>query len=355
MIPSDLPVHETTESAAQSHVPKSGDQRGSFLDQWFEFFLAPESARVLSVIRIPTGLMIAYIHLVWMTQLSYFMGPHALVDNDLWQTLHTANYKWTYLAHTNSMSVLYMHEFIALVAGLLMGFGVMTRLTVPLAWFLTLMTVHRMTGLLFGLDQIVVMLAMYLMIGQSGAHLSIDRWIRSRYADSLQDKWFANWLGWSNGRECSWENRIAIRLIQIHLCVIYLFGGLGKMRGETWWDGTAIWYSASSYEYQSMDLTWIGYFPLLASLITHVTLFWECMYFAIVWPRWTRPITLAIAVMVHGGIAIFMGMITFGFMMIVANAAFIPSETMLRIFQVVQRWIGREPSGTELQSARDLR
>lgn len=332
-------------------VNTAGNQSSSsFVDQFFEFFLAPDSASVLSVLRVPTGLMIAYIHLVWMMQLSYFMGPHALVDNDLWQTLHSSNYKWTYLAHTNSMGLLFTHELLALIAGLSMGFGVLTRLSTPLAWFLTLMTVHRMTGLLFGLDQIVVMLAMYLMIGQSGAHLSVDRWVRLRYASSLQHNVVARWLGLVDDRECSWENRVATRLIQIHLCVIYLFGGLGKMRGETWWDGTAMWYSASSYEYQSMDLTWIGYFPVFASLLTHVTLFWECMYFAIVWPRWTRPITLAIAVMVHGGIALFMGMITFGLMMIVANAAFIPSATMLRIFQAFQRWTGREPSGIELQS-----
>ena len=33
---------------------------------------------------------------------------------------------------------------------------------------------------------------------------------------------------------------LAIRLIQVHMCVIYLFSGLGKLKGDTWWEGSAI-------------------------------------------------------------------------------------------------------------------
>jgi hypothetical protein len=72
-----------------------------------------------------------------------------------------------------------------------------------------------------------------------------------------------------------------------------------------------------------MDLTWIGRYPTLGSILTHMTLFWEIAYAALVWPRLTRPWVLAIALLVHAGIAIFFGMITFGLMMIVANLAFV--------------------------------
>ena len=55
-------------------------------------------------------------------------------------------------------------------------------------------------------------------------------------------------------------------------------------------------------------------------------MFWEIFYCALVWPRLTRPLVLAMAVAVHGGIAIALGMITFGTMMIVANAIFLSPE-----------------------------
>jgi len=210
------------------------------------------------------------------------------------------------------------------------------------------MTAHRMTGFLFGLDQITLMLAMYLCVGRPAGVWSVDRWIRSRFVETVRDwNWLAAITGLplenarenireNNRYECS-SNTVAIRLIQIHLCVIYLFGGIGKMRGETWWDGSAMWYSIASYEYQSFDMTWIGRYPFLSSIATHLTVFWELSYCALVWPRRTRPFVLAIAILVHGGIALFLGMITFGAMMIVANIAFVPSGLFLRLHSLGQK------------------
>jgi hypothetical protein len=182
-----------------------------------------------------------------------------------------------------------------------------------------------MTGLLFGLDQIVMMVTMYLMIARSGDEISLDRYVSDRKPTVPQTA-----LKETQFQQSSPYNSIAARLMQIHLCVIYLFGGLGKMRGETWWDGSAVWLSAVSYEYQSLDLTWIGNFPVLMALAAHVTLFWETFYVCLVWPQTTRYWVLAIAVGVHAGIAIYLGMITFGWMMIVANCVFIEPQIMSR-------------------------
>jgi hypothetical protein len=64
-------------------------------------------------------------------------------------------------------------------------------------------------------------------------------------------------------------------------------------------------------------------------------MFWETFYCFLVWPRLTRPIALGMAVLIHGGIALFMGMVTFGVAMIFANLAFVPPETT----KVVVEWL----------------
>jgi ABC-type multidrug transport system fused ATPase/permease subunit len=115
------------------------------------------------------------------------------------------------------------------------------------------------------------------------------------------------------------------------MCVIYLFGGLAKARGQMWWDGTALWYAVGNYEYQSLDATFLAAYPSIFTALTHITLLWEVFYCALVWPRWSRPITLALAVAVHGGIAIAMGMATFGIMMIAANGIFIGPTWIRRL------------------------
>ena len=318
----------------QSLNKLSDDQGSSWADHWqplLDFFFPPSNSHTLALIRIFTGSMIAYIHLVWMLDLEAFMGPRALIDNAFWHALHREQMldaKWTYLARIDSMPLIWTHEILAMIAGLLLALGLKTRIVSILAWFLTLMTVHRMTGMLFGLDQIVIMLSMYLCIGRSGDSWSVDAWLLRRSSGQVEQP------------EASWSNTFATRWIQLHLCVIYLFGGIGKMRGDMWWDGSAMWYSAAAYEYQSWDLTWIGYSPMLASILTHMTVFWELSYCALIWPKWTRPIMLGIALMVHGGIAIYLGMITFGFMMLVANLAFVSPKRLFdwsKVFSKVSR------------------
>jgi hypothetical protein len=141
---------------------------------------------------------------------------------------------------------------------------------------------------------------------------------------------------------------LAVRLIQIHMCIVYLFAGISKLVGMAWWDGTALWMAFGNLEYQSLDMTWMAGFPLLINLMTHVTVAWELSYWALVWPRLTRPIVLALAVPLHMGIAICLGMITFGLAMLIGNLAFVPSwlvrgaiDRMLAIFG---RGRGGEPA-----------
>jgi hypothetical protein len=306
-----------------------------FSERLRNFFFLPSAPYTLAVMRIFTGLMIGYIHIVWMMNLESFMGPFALVNNQTWHALHggaVPDSKWTYLAYVESMPLIWVHEILACLAGVMMAIGCFTRASTLMAWFLTLMTVHRMTGMLFGLDQIAMMVTMYLCLGRSGDVLSIDRWSAGRLPDTILNRnWFRILTGLTSihrdepSASC-WSNTLCTRLIQLHLCMIYLFGGLGKMRGEMWWDGSAMWFSIASYEYQSLDMTWTGRIPFLSSLATHLTLLWEVSYCALIWPKWTRPWVLAVAFLVHGGIALFLGMFTFGWMMIVANFAFIPSS-----------------------------
>jgi len=270
--------------------------------------------------------MLLYSHLIWAIDLSSFMGDDAWVNNSVARSLHdgtfgVADAGRSYLATIDSMGLHWTHHLFAIAVTVCFAIGLMTRITAPLAWFLQLMILHRMTGLLFGLDQIVTYSAMYLMVSPCGAALSVDAHVRDRLSESGRSNAFWSWL--LPGEDPGVLANIATRLLQIHLCVIYLFGGLAKARGTTWWDGTAVWYSVANFEYQSVDLTWLSDYPRVFSALSHATMFWEIFYVALIWPRLTRPLMLALAVAVHGGIALFLGMITFGTMMIAANVIFI--------------------------------
>lgn len=314
----------------QGSIPGFGPPglAAQWLVAWDRFWFTSRRPETLAVLRICCGSMLVYIHTIWASLLNNFMGQDAWINGSTIRMLHSHDWAWSWLHYVESPVLLYLHQFLAIGASLMMAIGLLTRLAIPLAWWLTLMVCHRMTGALFGLDQMVMMLSMYLMWSNCGSIWSMDQWLAERRG--------VNWL--RPTAESAICNNVVTRLIQLHLCVVYLFGGLSKLRGEMWWNGSAMWFSLVNYEYQSLDLTWLGHFPFLIGLVTAITLFWETFYCALVWPKLTRPITLLLALMVHGGICLALGMWTFGTIMIVANAIFIEPQVVRRLMhQAIRR------------------
>lgn len=296
-------------------------------DGWNRFWFTPADPATLGLIRIFTGCLLLYTHAIWSFDLVGFFGPDGVLPAQLTRQLHDAmraaevlpavpdsTWAWSHLYALRSPASLWTCHVAALVILAAFTVGWWTRATSVLAFLITVSYAHRALGTLFGLDQINGMLALYLMIGPSGDAFSVDAWSRSRRLrgpSPVVRRVGAN---------------IAIRLIQLHMCVIYLFAGLGKLLGETWWTGTALWGALANYEYQTLDMTWLAAHPLWVNGMTQLTLAWEISYTALVWPRTIRPVVLALAIPVHLGIAVCMGMITFGLAMLVGNMAFVDSQ-----------------------------
>jgi hypothetical protein len=295
---------------------------------WNRFWFTPQDPATLGLIRICAGAMLFYTHLVWSLDLEGFFGPRGWLAPDAlaeaYRNPQGADPRalfWSHWHWIDSPAAMWIAHIAALVIFALFTVGLFTRVVSILAWLLTVSYAHRvMPAALFGLDDINAMLAMYLMIGPSGAAYSLDRWLARRKGRAGQGG-----LVGVQALACSpsLTANIAIRLMQLHLSIIYLFSGLGKAMGESWWDGSAMWLAVANYEYQSIDLTWLANWPAILSLFAHVTVAWELSYPALVWPRLTRPLVVAMSIPIHLGIALFLGMMTFGLVMIIANLAFV--------------------------------
>jgi hypothetical protein len=188
-----------------------------------------------------------------------------------------------------------------------------------LAFLITVSYANRVPQAWFGLDDINALLAMYLMVGPCGAAYSLDRWLARGRPGELRPA------------EPSTSANLAIRLIQVHMCLVYLFSAMGKLEGETWWGGQAIWLSVANLEYQSLDMTWLADHRWLINAMTHFTVFWELSYCVLVWPRLLRPLVIGAAIFIHLGIAVALGMKTFGLVMLIGNAAFISPALVRRV------------------------
>ncbi len=300
----------------------SSNYLAAWRDAWNRFWFTPRAVDTLALTRILVGAMVLYTHAVWTLELPAFFSAKGMLPKEYRQMLvDGTNYAWSHFDWSDSTAWLWGSHAVALLVMLLFTLGAWTRWTGWLTYLFVVSYANRSIGAQFGLDQLNAMLCLYLALSHCGRKWSLDQW-------------------WSRGRKGSAGetptvmNNIATRLIQIHMCIIYLFAGLGKLQGNYWWNGEAIWGALASYEYQTLDLTWLAHAMWLVNILTLATVVWEVGYPCLVWPRLTRPIMLAMAVAVHLGIGVAMGMMTFGLIMIYGNLAFVEPRT-------IRRWMAR--------------
>ena len=288
---------------------------------WNNFWFTPTDPATLALIRLLAGGMMLYTHFVWSFDLAGFIGRDGYTPVEMLKGMPTRDVTvWSLFDWIGPNWLLWTVHILALGVFACLFLGLFSRVAAVLAYLLAVSYVHRVTpGAFYGLDKANCMMAMYLMLGPCGARYSLDRLWRLRRGDASEPA-------------PSTAANVAIRLLQLHLCVVYFFSALAKIEGNTWRVGTAMWWAAANYEYQSLPLTWLADWPILIAFFTHLTVFWELSYAFLVWNRFTRPWMIWTAVAIHGGIALFMGMITFGLAMIFANLSFLKPET-------VRRWV----------------
>jgi hypothetical protein len=285
---------------------------------WHRFFFTPADPTSLGAIRIVVGLLALWSFLTIGFDLQGALGQDAWADPDtirLYLKDHdAAPTAW-------SLWFLVPDRFLlpAWAAGLLVlvffTLGVSSRVTAVLAWVITLSTARRAPVLFFGFDGTLVTWLFYLAAsGASGQAISFDRLLarRRHRAGPLPVPTVSANLG--------------LRLIQLHLCLIYGASGLAKLQGPAWWSGNAVLMVLLLPEYRVGDFTWLAAYPRFLNLMTHATVALEILYPVLVWVRVFRPLMIVGMVMLHVGIDLTLGLREFSLTMIAANLAFVPGR-----------------------------
>lgn len=313
-------------SGAEQGRGGEGSWLGDWVRAWDRFWFTPADPLPLAVIRICTGLLLTWSALVWLLDAEAFFSSRGWLAPENVARLNDQPWQWSWYfsaessagpdESSGSAAVIRGLAGLAVVAAVMLTLGLATRLAAIVSLAGLVSAANRAPLNTFGLDDTLGLLLIGLVVGPVGACLSLDRLIADRRGLAPAAP--------------SVAAGIALRLIQVHLCVVYLFSGWGKLFGASWWDGTAIWGAAANVQYRTIDLTGLARHPLVTNALTLGTLFWESAYPALVWPRLTRRICLALAVAVHLGIGLAMGMMEFGLAMITANLAFVPAAVLHR-------------------------
>jgi hypothetical protein len=280
---------------------------------WDAFFFTPAPPRTLAVIRILCGTLATWSWLALRPDLQATLGstawadPRTVADGwppgawSLWMTVPDA-----------ALPAAWAAALAVLVAFTL---GLATPLTAALAWAIQLSTCYRAPITLYGFDNVLTTWLLYLAAtGAAGQDLSLDRLLADRTRWPLAPR--------RPGPTVS--ANIALRLIQLHLALIYTSAGLAKLRGTPWWDGTAVGMLLGNTEFRTFDLAFLAEHPRALEAATHTALALEILYPALVWLPRFRPWLVAGAIAMHLGIAAVMGLTEFSAVMIAGNLAFLP-------------------------------
>ncbi|WP_435021825.1 DCC1-like thiol-disulfide oxidoreductase family protein [Tundrisphaera sp. TA3] len=321
---------------------------GSIARGWDRFLFTPADPTPLGLIRVLVGGLLTWSMLV------YGLDLHAFFGRQGWANLETVLQfrseqgpgSWSFWFYVPDAML--RPVWIACVAVLAaFTLGLWSRTTAVLAWIIVVSTARRAPISLYGFDNIASTWALYLAVsGASGQAVSLDRMI-ARYSRSRAEvatrRKDGLWTAPSGVPSPSISANLGLRLIQCHLVLIYGLSGLSKLRGNPWWEGTAIWGTIAAGEFRLFDLTWLAAFPFLLNAMTHAAVALEVGYPALVWVRPIRPFIVAAAMMMHAAIGLTLGLFEFGLAMIAGNLAFASGP-----------WLRSLASGLEQPSGRVL-
>lgn len=288
-------------------------------DAAYRFFSEPASPMPLGVLRILVCAVLLTQAFLLSPDLFALYGDHGLLQGSLNNYLippFVPCVAWFQAVlgplgvSTDQTVMILFVAYVGSLATLLIGHW--AQLAAFLAWLFHFTLLYS-TGALsaYGVDSFAHILLFYFIFMPVGAALSLDKLRGVEFPEARY-------------------NRLALRILQLHLCIAYFVAGTGKAAGQQWWDGEAIWRATAMPDFSRFDTSWLVHLPFVAKVVAWSTVFFETLYPVFVWPRRTRGVWLTTIILMHAGIFFIMGLKTFAALMIVLNLALFMVPAQLR-------------------------
>ncbi len=280
---------------------------------FYSFFTTPASVFPLVFLRISFSIfclllcisLYPYLHdlygsegyIQWVISDNLFKKP-------LIPTLHNL-FDWAqHFGTFTDMQVIRTAYLLYMACIICIGLGLFSNLFALLAWFL-----HRLflnTGNIYGygVETFVHMILFYFIFMPIDSRWSVSSFLRKKKYNSREVR-----------KHHAILSRMSIRLLQLHLCIIYLDAGLAKMFGNHWWNGEAMWRLLTHFQYNTIKLFGLSSYPLFLKIVGWVVLLLETGYAVFIWMS-TRKIFLYGILLMHIGISLLMGLYFFGAVMV---------------------------------------
>lgn len=132
-------------------------------------------------------------------------------------------------------------------------------------------------------------------------------------------------------------------LVLIQTCILYFFAGFSKLQGDMWIHGTALYYVLNIDSFNMKATSFLSDFiinsPMLLSFGAYSAIFLQFLFPILVFNKYTRYLVLVGSIGFHLSIALLMGLVQFGIIMIALDLAFLKDEEFKRVYNFVKNKI----------------
>ena len=281
---------------------------------WNRFWFTPVDRQPLDRLRVVTGCISLYLLATLIPDLNTYFGPNGLLPVEAVNQLEGELRSWSYLDYFTTSSELLTIHILGMIVVALFTLGWFTPITSVLSLLVMLSTAHRAPMITTLVEPVVTMVLFYLCLGPAGPIAGLVRVFTQQPTD----------------RVSTWST-VALRLLQIHLALLYATMGLSKLLSESWWNGTGVWWLMARPESRLFNIAgiaeWtVGSTPVgiyLVNFWTHVVVAFELVFAVLIWNRTLRPLLLVWSIFHWFGIGVLLGQPLLAITMIAVNAAFL--------------------------------
>ncbi len=293
---------------------------------WNKFFFEERPTEGIALFRIIwTGLLFSYF-LLDFGNVNDFYGPQAIVSLATAESdfpfPHLSIFKLFHPSYEVAYGILIVYG----ISLFLSMIGLFTRWSLIVA-FICMTSIHqRNIWLLSSSEMLMRTITLFLICSPCGHSVSIDSLLGRTIASFRQKK---TWPVW------------ALRLIQIQVSVVYLWTFWHKLKGETWLDGTAVYYATRLEGLTNFSIPFLMNSIPFLKLMTWATLAIEFSLGALIWIKPLRKPIILLGIVFHLGIEYVMSIPFFELSMIALLINFYsPEELKAFIFRLKDVLIG---------------
>lgn len=279
---------------------------------WTAFFHTPEPPFTIALFRMLFGLVTLASALLYLPHASLWLGREGVLSHERWEATYGgvlfSLFRWLPPGPGAIHAIFALH----LLGAACLSLGLGTAVSAAVV-FVTLTSIHhRHPEVTHGGDSLMRMMSFLLIFSPAGEAWSLDAILAGAGAPTPSSPW-------------------VLRLLQLQISFVYFQSFVAKLKGETWRQGTAVYWASMVSDYRRRPLPAAMRTFWWSRLATWGTLALEFALGPLVWVRECRYPLVAAAAIFHLVLEVLMNVQLFGAIMVTGLVTFVSPYDLERL------------------------